>query len=679
MKIYLLFIFFVSLLPLKGITQTLPADSLHRWTIGADHSIQSIVKDKGYLPYQDHIEMAGRKVAGIISYRIDGQKRLSIKRLIIFPQLRTYPKITDPGWMIYRAYLQDTYSDDILPAILIGNKKFVPGIVDEIGIKGMLRFTHKAEQGLSLVRTLYPSMQDRLFIEQWTLTNSTSQSIKISSGNNSIIQKEYGLKGKYTRSVYSDCKTEVDIMPGTSYTFSVFMGAGLDDEKLPLQASVNSMDSRRKFLDQISGSMNLETPDSVLNTLFEFSKIRASESIFDSKLGLMHSPGGGRYYCGIWANDQAEYAGPFFPFLGYQTGNEAALNAYRLFAKEMNTEYKNIRYSIEVEGDAPASKLDRGDAAMIAFGASQFVMFSGDSNIAQELWPLIEWCLEYCNRKINAEGVISSKSDEMEGRIETGTANLATSSLTYGALVLATNLAKDLQKPVSVSEEYTRRSIALKNAIETYFGANVEGLATYKYYKDHHFLRHWICLPLVVGINNRKEGTIAALFDRLWSDNGVHVENNTDNPKISEIFWDRGTLYALRGTFLAGATEQSLEKLTAFSKKRLLGNHVPYVVEAYPEGDMAHLSAESALYCRVFTEGMFGIRPTGLKSFTCVPRLPVTWDRMALKNLHAFGTNFNIIVTRIKQKLLVEVTDAKGKVIYKKAISPNEHCSVRFL
>jgi len=30
----------------------------------------------------------------------------------------------------------------------------------------------------------------------------------------------------------------------------------------------------------------------------------------------MHGPGGGRYYAAIWANDQAEYANPFFPFLG---------------------------------------------------------------------------------------------------------------------------------------------------------------------------------------------------------------------------------------------------------------------------------------------------------------------------------------------------------------------------
>ena len=29
----------------------------------------------------------------------------------------------------------------------------------------------------------------------------------------------------------------------------------------------------------------------------------------------MHGPGGESYYAAIWANDQAEYINPFFPYL----------------------------------------------------------------------------------------------------------------------------------------------------------------------------------------------------------------------------------------------------------------------------------------------------------------------------------------------------------------------------
>ena len=35
---------------------------------------------------------------------------------------------------------------------------------------------------------------------------------------------------------------------------------------------------------------------------------------------------------------------------------------------------------------------DRGDMAMIAYGASRFALAYGDKSTAKELWPLIEWC-----------------------------------------------------------------------------------------------------------------------------------------------------------------------------------------------------------------------------------------------------------------------------------------------
>ncbi|MGI8636432.1 MAG: hypothetical protein ACR2KZ_13630 [Segetibacter sp.] len=49
-------------------------------------------------------------------------------------------------------------------------------------------------------------------------------------------------------------------------------------------------------------------------------------------MGLVHSPGGGRYYGGVWANDQIEYAGPFFSFFCYSPTNEASPNTSQKFA-----------------------------------------------------------------------------------------------------------------------------------------------------------------------------------------------------------------------------------------------------------------------------------------------------------------------------------------------------------
>jgi hypothetical protein len=75
-------------------------------------------------------------------------------------------------------------------------------------------------------------------------------------------------------------------------------------------------------------------------------------------------------------------------------------------------------------------------------------------------------------------------------------------------------------------------------------------------------------------------------------------------------------------------------------------------VEAWPEGNQRHLAAESALNCRTFTEGLFGMRPTGLRSFALTLRFPPPWNDMSLKNVRAFGETFHIEVTRNAANLL---------------------------
>ncbi len=658
-KIYFVFTIFMVA---TGFSQNHKA----RWFISSENAIQWNVNDR--IPHADNIEMAGKRVAAIVSYAIDSTKALSVKRHVFFPQLHPFIKSDDPDWFIYRAYFDRVHADDILPGVYIEDKEFSPGPIDKVSIDGTLNFSHrKSKQGIVLTRTLFPSPSERLFVERLSYLNSTDSLLTLKISAQKLHFEEQGADGKYTMVVTSDAPGQIVLPPGKSMSYSVRIAANKNDEKLPGQSVEVALREREGFLNAMRNALVLETPNATLNTLFQFSKIRASESIYESKLGLIHSPGGGRYYVGIWANDQAEYINPFFPYLGYSEGNESALNTYKAFAKETNEEYKNIRYAFEIEGTVPPFPLDRGDAAMIAYGASQYALALGDKEIAEEVWPLINWCLEYCRRQLNGDGVVSSESDEMEGRIETGTANLSTSTLYYGALEHAADLARSLGKPQSTASTFDRRAKVLARAIENYFGAEVEGLSTYKYYEDHRYLRHWICLPLVVGIHNRKDATIEALFNRLWTKNGVHVEKNSQNEAISKIFWDRGTLYALRGTFLAGATDSSLEKLEQFSNERLLGERVPYVVEAFPEGNMAHLSAESALYCRVFVEGLFGIKPTGLNSFECLPRLPKGWDEMALKKIKAFGRDFNLVVSRAGNLTRVKITDnSTGKEVFNK-------------
>jgi hypothetical protein len=109
--------------------------------------------------------------------------------------------------------------------------------------------------------------------------------------------------------------------------------------------------------------------------------------------------------------------------------------------------------------------------------------------------------------------------------------------------------------------------------------------------------------------------------------------------------WDRSTLYALRGLYAAGYTEKATECLGIYSENRLLGERVPYPVEAYPEGGKRHLSGESALYCKIFTEGMLRLEPTGLSSFTLCPSLPASIDHLTMTGIHAHGGVFDVQVT----------------------------------
>jgi len=314
------------------------------------------------------------------------------------------------------------------------------------------------------------------------------------------------------------------------------------------------------------------------------------------------------------------------------------------------------------EGDAVWKGAgDRGDQAMIAYGASRYALAYGKPDSAKKLWPLIAWCLEYSHGKLNDQGVVTSDHDELEGRFPSGKANLSTNSLYYDALISAAYLGKQLHQPKTQTDEYLKQAAALKINIEKYFGATIEGFETYKYYETNDVLRAWICLPLTMSILDRSEGTINALFSpSLWTADGLATQAG------KETFWDRSTLYALRGVLQAGKTEKAMEYLQYYSRRRLLGEHVPYPVEAYPEGNQRHLSAESGLYCRIFTEGLFGIRPTGFSNFDCTPRLPKGWNEMALNNVHAFGHVFNLQISRQnKGKLLISITEGSKVIKYK--------------
>ena len=198
----------------------------------------------------------------------------------------------------------------------------------------------------------------------------------------------------------------------------------------------------------------------------------------------------------------------------------------------------------------------------------------------------------------------------------------------------------------------------MREAIESHFGANVKGYDTYRYYEGNDILRSWICMPLCVGIYDRAAATMDAMFKSdLFTRDGLLTAQG------STTFWDRSTLYAFRGAYAAGYADFITEHLAYYSNRRLLGDHVPYPIEAWPEGSQRHLSAESGLYCRIITEGMFGIRPTGMRSFELKVEIPSDWEFARLKHIRAFGTDFDIEAERtVNGKMKITVSEQGGKV-----------------
>lgn len=644
-------------------------ETTNRWKINGDGSISWIVD--GSVPHEDHIEMSGLRISFVARYGVDSSGAFSLKRSGVWPLLRTVPNNT-------HASLAHLWDIDPLRSVLVNGEPLGKESVKEICLNGLLTVYSDYQTGentkLGFTREVFPSVNLLAFCERYVLKNTGDSPVSVMVGDSRtefVTEADRGVDGSYCLTAVTTGEGTYVLKPGEQVVFGAYFTGNVSGEP-PVEVDVEKEKAKReKLIAELKDKLVLETPDEVINTMFAFAKIRGSESIYLTKGGLMHGPGGEAYYAAIWANDQAEYINPFFPFLGYETGNASALNAFRHFARFMNPEYKPIPSSIIAEGtDVWDGAGDRGDAAMIAYGAARYALSEGSVREAEELWPLIEWCLEYCRRKVNTDGVVESDSDELEGRFPAGKANLCTSSLYYDALMSAVFLGKELGKEPQQIGEYEKRASQLRKAIDRYFGGEVEGFDTYRYYQGNDVLRSWICIPLTVGIFDRKEGTVAALFSpRLWTRDGLLTQAG------SETFWDRSTLYALRGVFAAGETEKAADYLEYYSNRRLLGEHVPYAIEAYPEGKQRHLSAESGLYCRVITEGLFGIRPTGLHSFSLTPRLPEKWERMALREIRAFGRKFDVEVVRRNEKIEITVVEGK-KTVKQELVHPGESVAV---
>ncbi|MGN0797449.1 MAG: glycosyl hydrolase family 65 protein [Christensenellales bacterium] len=580
--------------------------------------------------YANHVEMSGFFCSSIISYGVKKNGELRMLRHTVYPTLRKKPNVTIGS----------------LDGNFRGIKIIVDGknrreIVERFIFDGTLTILSKVGD-VNVKRTLFPANECKALIERITLTNNIADNVTVtlkSCDTPKITLACFGNNGERYKLFTLQSTNQITLKSNESVCVDVaYMGQRLNENEIVDFDKEQSL--RSQLINTLDDTMIVETPDNNINLMARYAKIRSAESIYKTKSGLMHSPGGGSYYAALWTNDQCEYVNPLFAYMGYETAVKQSVNCYDMYRKYVSSN-KALITSIIAEGDGIwHGAKDRGDSAMYAYGLSRFLLAYGDKNLALSFVEPIDNCMEYTLSQINENGVVRSDSDELENRLESGNANLCTSTLAYDALISASYIHKELGNQEQ-ADKYEKVAAELKENIIKYFSKNVEGYETYMYCKEEPRLRSWIAMPMVVGIFERSEGSKEALLS-----SNLRTREGLLSRSGDKTFWDRSTLYTLRGLFNAGYSNEALELLEKYSESRLLGEHIPYAVEAFPEGNQAQLSAESGLYLRIFTEGVLGIRPIGLGKIVITPHLPDKWTSCSIRKLRFAGKQVDITVNK---------------------------------
>ena len=281
-----------------------------RWSLQPDGGIHWNVVPAN--AHEDHIEMSGRKVSIIITYGVDAEGKLVLSKLLAFPTLRTLPNNT-------HGTLQTTFGSEVEPQITLDGV-VAAETVTAFEQHGLMTVQSELGNGeIGLTRLIFPSTTRPLALEKLTFTNRSKKSVVVGlvGGEKELrTDPKKGLQGAYVVTQTLLDKAPQTVEAGASATFSIAYAARPETQQsLAVDVAVEER-LRRERIASFGDEIQLQTPDPVLNASFSFAKIRALESIYETRGGLMHSPGGGRYYAAIWANDQAEYANPFFGFVG---------------------------------------------------------------------------------------------------------------------------------------------------------------------------------------------------------------------------------------------------------------------------------------------------------------------------------------------------------------------------
>ena len=297
-----------------------------RWQMQGDGSIAWMPKED--VPHDDHIEMSGKRVSVVLRYGVDEKGAFHVNQSMVWPMLRTIPNNT-------HASLMRRFQWNALEDVQVNGRPMSNERVKKITLDGTLRTESQmwgGGQWLTVVRQYFPSTEQPALVERFAIVNTGQKAVSVESDyKNDFLMTDAakGVDGSYT--IVRHIKGEGRLLnPGDTLWMNAYIIAYKQSEDVPNLDYDKELQARYDLVAALQKNLVLETPDEVINRMFAFAKVRASESIYETKQGPVHGPGGESYYAAIWANDQAEYVNPFFPFEGYAYGNAASLNSYEI-------------------------------------------------------------------------------------------------------------------------------------------------------------------------------------------------------------------------------------------------------------------------------------------------------------------------------------------------------------
>ncbi|MCC6683843.1 MAG: hypothetical protein IT247_02115, partial [Bacteroidia bacterium] len=262
------------LLPFSGAI----AQDYRRWKIIDDGSISWMINNSN-IPHGDHIEMSGKRISCVLRYGVAANGSFYVTKSLVWPMLRTIPNNTHAS--LIRQFRQDGFD-----FVTVNYKPVINEKVSMVTLNGTVLVRSKAGEELELTRQYFPSPARPEFCEIYTIKNISKKNlvVEIPQLNETYTTNPArGTDGSYTIHASIVNSGHYDIHANDSISFAVCYSGTKQNEGLPVVNCEEEKQRRLLFVQQMWSNLVLETPDTVLNKAFAYAKIRAGESIYETK------------------------------------------------------------------------------------------------------------------------------------------------------------------------------------------------------------------------------------------------------------------------------------------------------------------------------------------------------------------------------------------------------------